>query len=195
VSSHEQYEHRILTEIEGGQSHSQRSLANSVGIALGLTNLLIARLVRKGWIRIVRVRPNRFRYLLSPAGMAEKARMSRMYLQESIRFYMSARDRIRESLTTVGPPATRIVFYGSGDVAEIAYVCLQETELTLVAVVGDRPRRTFFGLPVHADGDLGDGMIGVTPFDRLVVTSFENRKGIQARLKTLGVHRKRIHWL
>jgi DNA-binding MarR family transcriptional regulator len=194
VGSHQHYEHQILTEIERGQSVSQRSLANSLGIALGLTNLLVSRLVRKGWVRIVRVRPNRFRYLLSPAGVAEKARVSRLYLQDSIRFYVMARDRIRESLATVGAPS-RIVFYGTDEVAEIAFVCLQETALELVAVTGENTGRRFFGLPVRDTGELRDGMLGEAAYDRLIVTSFDNRKATQTRLKALGISPERVHWL
>ena len=195
MGSHQQYEHQILTEIGGGRPHSQRSLANRLGIALGLTNLLVSRLVRKGWIRVIRVRPNRFRYLLSPAGVAEKARLSRLVLQDSIRFYISARDRIREQLAGVGGSATRIVFYGTGEVAEIAYVCLQETDLNLVGVVDDNTDRRFFGFVVQSTDALRDGVVGGTPYDRLVVTSFENRKTTQAKLRALGVPAERIHWL
>jgi DNA-binding MarR family transcriptional regulator len=50
---------------------SQRSLSRDMGIALGLTNLIIRRLVHKGWVRIIRIKPNRVRYLLTPAGIAE----------------------------------------------------------------------------------------------------------------------------
>ncbi len=147
MDAHEQYEHQILNAIDGGQSVSQRSLASSLGIALGLTNLLMRRLVGKGWVRVTRIKRNRVRYFLTPTGVAEKARLSRVYLQYSIRFYTSARVRIRESLATVGGPNTRIVFCGAGEVAEIAYVCLQETPLQLVAVVGDTRSRHFFGVP------------------------------------------------
>ena len=42
-----------------------------MGIALGLINLLVRRLVRKGWVRIIRIKPNRVRYLLTPVGIAE----------------------------------------------------------------------------------------------------------------------------
>jgi hypothetical protein len=42
-----------------------------MGIALGLTNLLVRRLVHKGWVRIIRIKLNRVRYLLTPAGIAE----------------------------------------------------------------------------------------------------------------------------
>ncbi len=81
MDAHEQYEHQILNAIDASQSLSQRSLASSLGIALGLTNLLVRRLVRKGWVRVTRIKPNRVGYFLTPAGVAEKTRLSRLYLQ------------------------------------------------------------------------------------------------------------------
>ena len=195
MDAHQQYEHQILNAIDGSQSLSQRSLASSLGIALGLTNLLVRRLVRKGWVRVTRIKANRVGYFLTPAGVAEKARLSRLSLQHAIRFYKTARVRIRESLSTVGGPNTRIVFYGTGDVAEIAYVCLQETPLRLVAVVGETKKRQFFGVPVYSVDQMSDGMIGETPFDRLVVASFENHEGSRATLQALGVAPERVHWL
>lgn len=194
-SSHLEYEHQILTALESDRPHSQRSLASSLGIALGLTNLLIQRLVSKGWVRVVQIKPNRFRYFLTPTGMAEKARMSRLHLQASVKFYISARDRIRESLSAVGAPATRIVFFGTGEVAEIAYVCLQETDLHLVGVAGDGARRQFFGLPVHAEDDVRDGVLGEIPYDRLVVTTFDNVATTYAKLDARGIPPSRVHWL
>jgi DNA-binding MarR family transcriptional regulator len=195
MDAHRQYEHQILDAIDASQSLSQRSLANSLGIALGLTNLLVRRLVRKGWVRVTHIQANRVGYSLTPAGVAEKARLSRLSLQHAIGFYKTARVRIRESLSTVGGPDTRIVLYGTGDLAEIAYVCLQETSLRLVAVVGETKTRQFFGVPVYAVDNLSDGRIGETPFDRVVVASFENQDRPRATLEALGVAPERVHWL
>jgi len=134
-------------------------------------------------------------YFLTPTGVAEKARLSRVHLQYAIRFYTTARVRIRESLSTIGGPNTRIVFYGTGEVAEIAYVCLQETSLELVGVVGEINGRQFFGVPVYSIDDVRDGIVGQTTFDRLVVASFENREASGAKLEALGVRPERVHWL
>ena len=124
MTSHEQYTHRILTELEAGNGISQRSLSRNVGIALGLTNLLVRRLVRKGWVRVIQIKPNRVKYLLTPSGIAEKARMSRNALNNSMRFYAEARDRIRERFAQLsiechdaeagGNGGLRIVFLGAG---------------------------------------------------------------------------------
>jgi hypothetical protein len=201
VNSHDRHIHQVLSEIEAGQKVSQRTLATRLGIALGLTNLLIRRVVRKGWVRVIRIRPNRVTYLLTPAGIAEKARMSQLYLQESVRFYGEARDRVRERLAHLPASAHqngargRLVFYGPGEVAEIAYVCLQETDFDLVGVVGDRPRAPFFGHPVRMPDDLSDGVVGDVDYDHVVVTSFDNRDAIRERLLSRGVSPARVVWL
>ena len=198
MDSHEQYEHQILNAIEGNQLLSQRSLATDMGIALGLTNLLVRRLVRKGWVRARRIRPNRVRYFLTPTGLAEKSRLSRLYLRDAISFYVAARDRVRDSLTRVGGPSTRIVFYGTDEMAEIAYVCLRETQLQLVGVVsrpGVDAATPFFGIPVHAPDDIRDGVVGDTPYDSLVVTSVDHQDAVRLHLAKLGVSPGRVHWL
>jgi DNA-binding MarR family transcriptional regulator len=198
MQGHEQYEHQILSAIDTGQSLSQRLLASRLGIALGLTNLLVRRLVRKGWVRVTRIQRNRVRYLLTPTGVAEKARLSRLYLQDAIGFYVAARGRIAESLTNAGGPSTRIVFYGTGEIAEIAYVCLQATELKLVAVIaeaGQPPPPPFFGVRVHSVDEVTDGDVGGTPFDRVIVTSFHNHDAARDRLEAQGVSPERMHWL
>jgi DNA-binding MarR family transcriptional regulator len=197
---------QILDVIEREPTVSQRSLASRVGIALGLTNLLLKRLVIKGWVRVVRVRRNRVRYLLTPTGIAEKARMSRAYLQYSIHFYADARDRIRETFATLSRQLAtsengdgtrkRIVFYGAGEVAEIGFVCLQETDLDLVAVIDDSGRKRFFNVPVRSHAELrSDGLEGA-PFDRLVVMSLDGEaEGIRAALARTGFPEEKTFWI
>ena len=85
MDTQDHYSFRLLTEIEAGQALSQRGLASNAGIALGLTNLLVRRLAKKGFVKIVRVRPNRVRYLNTPAGLRGNARSSREYLRHSVR--------------------------------------------------------------------------------------------------------------
>ena len=140
MPSHDHHTRRILTELELRSKVSQRSLARELGIALGLTNLLMRRIVKKGWVKVVNARPHTVRYLITPAGMAAKARMTRAYLSSTLRFYSETRERIGESLEALSmewsvPEAEaaarngekEIVFYGAGEVAEIAYVMFGST--------------------------------------------------------------------
>jgi DNA-binding MarR family transcriptional regulator len=190
----------ILLEIEANDGVSQRHLAQRLGMALGLTNLLVRRIVAKGWVKVAQIRPNRVRYLLTPAGIAAKARLTREYLEGSLLFYTEARERIHErfgelsvALDTAGS-TKRIVFLGASEIAEIGYVSLQETDLTLVGVIDATRVKPFFGLPVQQPERVTASSLAGQPFDRLVVMSFEKKK-IRAALDTLGLPRERVFWI
>lgn len=203
---HEQYAHQILAEIESGAAVSQRSLARRLGIALGMTNLLMRRVVRKGWVRVARIPPGRVKYFLTPTGMAEKARMSRAYLQDSLRFYASARDRIRISLADIShrwpgsqspgaAPGKRIVFLGTGAVAEIAYLCLQETDLQLLGAIDLHGRDTFFGVRVIAADAFNTALLEELGGARVAVMAFSETDELRACLAESGVPAAAVSWI
>jgi DNA-binding MarR family transcriptional regulator len=200
VNSHGRLTRAILDEIETNDGVSQRHLATRLGMALGLSNLLVRRIVAKGWVKVVQIRPNRVRYLLTPAGIAAKARLTREYLASSLTFYADARERIRERFAELSGEldaaggTKRIVFLGAGEVAEIGYVSLQETDLELVGVVDSVRTKPFFGLPVQPPDRLTAERLGGQPFDRLVVMSFETRK-TRASLDRLELTPERVFWI
>ena len=200
MDTQDHYSFRLLTEIEAGQALSQRGLASNAGIALGLTNLLVRRLAKKGFVKIVRVRPNRVRYLITPAGLREIARISREYLRDSVRRYADARARIQdrfERLSAEWPldrahPEKRIAFYGAGELAEIGYVCLQATDFKLIAVADATRVQPFFGLPVVQPASLAQ-LRG--SFDRLVVISSDQADTIRMELEQLHIPPEILFWI
>ena len=201
---HEQHARRILEAVEAGEV-SQRSLARELGIALGLTNLLVKKLVRRGWVRVIHVKPNRVAYLITPSGIAEKVRMSRAVLDSNVQFYRKTRDRIHQQFSVLsatwpgdgaGGPK-RIVFYAAGEVAEIGYICLAETDLHLVGVIDPDapPAKRFFNLTVCAPAQLQGMTLDGHPFDRLVVMSFRRLDELRAEVQALGAPADRVFWL
>ena len=178
---------------------SQRSLARRLGIALGLTNLLLRRVVRKGWVRMIHIKPNRVSYLLTPTGIAEKAKMSRDSLRYSLRFYTDARQRVSARLTALATEwptgcAKHVVFFGTGEIAEIAYICLQETDLKLVGAIDDQGRDRFFDVPVHQPEWIRTANASA-PLPRMIVMSFGDVESIARQLSDLGVQPDQISWL
>src|SRR5687768_6799267 len=136
------YDRRVLQAIASGQRITQRSLSNELGVALGLTNLLIRRLVARGYVKVAGIGTRHIRYLMPAAGWEALAHATRRSLQNTVVLYTETREQIRSSLSAIsqrcevdGSGQKRVVFYGAGDVAEIAYVSLQSTDLTLVGVV------------------------------------------------------------
>src|SRR5262249_51175482 len=67
---------QLLEAVQEDSRVTQRGLATKLGIALGLTNIYLKRLVRKGYIKCVNVQSNRLTYLITPRGIAEKARLT-----------------------------------------------------------------------------------------------------------------------
>ncbi len=186
---HAHRELQLLEEISGQSHVTQRSLAKKLGVALGLTNLLLYRLARKGYIKVVNLQRNRLRYLITPQGLAEKSRLTCEYLEYSLQFYRHVRRFLTTSLTPLARAGCRdILLFGAGEVAEIAYLTMQEMNLNLVGVVdGENGRAKFLGVPVISPADLS-----LIPFDRIVIASFTSREKIQQQLEALGIPAEKV---
>lgn len=203
---HDVIVHRMLSTIETGQALSQRTLSRELATSLGLTNLLLRRLVRKGFVKMSRVNSRTVSYLLTPRGLAEKARITHAYFENTLHLYTDTRAHIRARLGDLsaewsdadtrhaGTSEKRIVFFGAGEVAEIAYVSMQHTDLHLVGLVDDM-RRPFFGLPVVPPEELRTGTVHGECFGRLVVMSMRHADSIRRRLDGVGFPTERVFWL
>jgi hypothetical protein len=85
-----------------------------------------------------------------------------------------------------------VAFRGVDEVAEIAYLSLQEAGLRLAAVIDEEnERRDLFGQPIIP---LDDGVgAGFKPARPIVVTSLKRRDHLQQELACLGVDAAAIH--
>jgi DNA-binding MarR family transcriptional regulator len=104
---------RLLEEIGRDPQATQRHLSRRVGISLGMTNLLLRRMIRKAWVKAKRVRGRRMLYLLTPRGVAEKARQAREFVRLSLRYYVEFEREIAMRLDA----GMRVGAWGAGDLA------------------------------------------------------------------------------
>jgi DNA-binding MarR family transcriptional regulator len=175
-------EYEILTTLSEGRPVTQRVLAQRLGIALGLANLYLKRLVRKGYIKITTIPPHRIKYLVTPQGLREKTRLSYEFMLYSLQLYGRARHNLREALEPLAQAGVKqVALYGTGEAAELAYLTLLELGLT-PAVFDGVPGARFLGVPVGGPEDLARGT-----FDRIVMATFDDVSGSVAYLTTLGV--------
>lgn len=181
----------LLNAISEDTNVTQRDLSRRLGVALGLTNLYVKRLASRGYIKIINIKPNRLRYLLTPEGIAEKSRLTYNYMTYSLRMYRQARESLSEGLRPLAEQGQkRIAFYGVGEAAEVAYLCLKENGLEPSAVFDQGSGGSFLGLPVRSPQDLAP-----EEFDRIVITAFAGPAGTAARVQELvrlGVPREKI---
>jgi DNA-binding MarR family transcriptional regulator len=178
----------ILTAIEEGHPLSQRVLADRLGVALGLTNLLLKRLVKKGYIKIVEFprKPaarKRLQYLLTAQGIAEKTRLTYEHLSYSLGLYRRARQTLRESLRDLPAQGVkRVALCGTGEPAELAYLTLKEFGLEPVGVFASESNGEFLGFRVRPLSDLHS-----VEYDGLVLATFDRPERHLAELARANV--------
>ena len=75
----------VLRAIEAAPTASQRELAHTLGISLGKTNYCLKALLNKGWIKVRNFKNSEnklaYRYLLTPKGIENKARLTLAFLE------------------------------------------------------------------------------------------------------------------
>jgi len=125
----------ILNAVHQNERITQRSVAQELGIALGLANAYLKRCAKKGLIKVSQAPANRYAYYLTPQGFAEKSRLTAEYLSDSFRFFRSARSQCTEALHVASQRGwTRIALYGTGELAEVASLC-EASGARIVAIV------------------------------------------------------------
>lgn len=79
---------------------SQRELARAVGISAGGAHYLLKSLVEKGFVKLGNfsksAEKGRYVYILTPAGLAEKSRTTRAFLERKMVEYEALRAEIAE---------------------------------------------------------------------------------------------------
>ena len=178
----------LLRELDRDGGATQRTLAIKLGVALGLTNLYLNRLARKGYIKVTTIPHNRIRYLLTPQGVTEKSRLTYLYMQYSLSYYRDMRTRLKEMMSTFnGSHGQRVVIYGTTELAELAYLSLREMNIDCVGFIDGSSRESFLSCPVSSP----DG-ISRWQFDRVLITDLEHAAACEEQLVQSGVPREKV---
>lgn len=179
----------LMAELEAGEPISQREIAGRLGIALGLVNSYLKTLVAKGYVTVKAFPRNRFAYLLTPHGFAEKSRLAYQHLSNFHKLYRITRQDSLALFRSLHEKGVRqVAFCGVDDLTEITYLSLKEAQMELTAVMDDKARGRFIEHPVVS---LEEGVrAGGGP---IVITSLQRAPELREALYDLGVGEKDIH--
>jgi DNA-binding MarR family transcriptional regulator len=180
---------QILDELSNNDSLTQRDLSSRLGIALGLVNSYIKNLITKGYVTVKTIPSKRYAYYLTPKGFTEKTRLAYHLFQDYTRIYREAKKNIRSIYKEIiDRGIKKVVLAGADEVAEIAYITLQETSLELVAVVDEEKNGSFyFGKIIKPLNSIRD-----MKYDVIIVSSYLGKDSIYHSLLELGVNKKHI---
>ena len=178
----------ILEEISEHDHTSQRELSRKLNISLGLVNSFVKRLVKKGYFKITTISKNRFRYIITPKGAVEKNRLTYEYVRYSLGFYKETKDRLLATFQNFfDQEINRIVLFGTGELAELSFICLEQTQLNIIGVIDpNRSGQKFMGMTVmHPD------KLSTLVFDKILITEFPEDKSIDQIADELETHQNK----
>ena len=178
---------RLLEAVQEDSQVTQRGLASKLGIALGLANIYLKRMIHKGYIKCVNVQPNRISYLITPRGIAEKARLTYEFMDYSLHLYGEVRQHLREAMQDCAAEGKRVAIYGSGEAAELAYLSLKESGMDPVAIFDQAGGRVFLGMPVLPIAEHAS-----IEYDLMIVAALDSSGQQSVDLLNIGVPREKL---
>lgn len=174
---------QLMDELKDGGAVSQRELAERLGVAVGLINSYLKNFIAKGFVRVKAYPRNRYAYLLTPKGFSEKSRLAYQHLSYFTGLYTTTRQSYLELFKGLAEQGVKgVVFVGVDEVAEIAYLSLQEVGLKLHGVADQANcGKLFFGIEISPlEGVYGSDQM-------LVVTSLKRGASLDGALVAGGV--------
>jgi len=122
-------------------------------------------------------------------GIYEKGKLTWEFMKYSVNYYKELRNKIKSTFIQLEKEGVeRVVFCGMGEIAEIAYITLQESQLQLIAIIDDeKAGEKFFGCKV-----LPFSKIKELNLDMVIITLIDIKDDIAQRLIDLGIGAEKL---
>lgn len=123
-------EFELVNIIGADLGSNQRDLSQQLDLSLGMTNMLVRRLVTKGFIRISQLNKRKVKYALTPKGFAEKMRKSIRYTLKTISSISLIKGKIKEVVSKLYEKGEKnFIILGKSDFALLIDLVLRELNL------------------------------------------------------------------
>ena len=122
----------LLEKIEYDPDINQATLAAQLGVAVGTVNWHLKRFVEKGYVKVKRAQRRKLRYIITPEGIAFRARLTMNYIEQSMHLYRLVRERAREALIELKMAGFNLVrIQGDGDLADVCRLTCMEQGISV----------------------------------------------------------------
>ena len=106
--SSEEIEYKVLKLLEANPEISQRQLSSALGVSLGKAHYVLKSLIGVGWVKLINFRDSHnklgYSYVLTPAGVIEKAAITVRFLTRKQREYTELQaeiEALRDEVATI----------------------------------------------------------------------------------------------
>ncbi len=126
--SQEDRELILLEQIADDPDINQATMAESLNVAVGTVNWHIKRLVSKGYVKAKRAQRKKLRYIITPQGIALRARLTIQYIENQMRLYRETRQMVKELLAEARAEGFHQVnVIGDSEIADVCKLtCLEQ---------------------------------------------------------------------
>ncbi len=118
----------ILENIETDPDTTQATLATQLGVAVGTINWHLKRLIEKGYVKVSRAERRKLKYIITPEGLALRARLAVDFIDQQFNLYRRIRSKVADYLSHLRAEGyDRVRLIGTGDVADICRLtCIEQ---------------------------------------------------------------------
>jgi predicted transcriptional regulator len=178
-----------LLELKENPSLSQRSLAHKLNISLGLTNSILQNLIHRGLIKAKKMTGRKILYLITPKGIVQATNFIYDRVRETQHYYQYTKDLLTTHFTNLYDKGTiKAVIYGTGQLAEIAYLSLLDSPLKLHSILTDDPaasKKKFLGHEIFTFSDFEQKISQTpTPENLIIISTVSQEKNEKGKDKT-----------
>jgi len=121
---------KVIETVLRNSETSQRDISSETGLSLGLTNIMINRLIKKGYLKAKKLNPRKVRYMVTPKGLREKTKKSYRFMKRSFEVMSGLRGMIMDYAEENYKQGIRdFVIKGNGELSEITELVLNSLAL------------------------------------------------------------------
>ena len=145
------HELEILKSVDEDSHLNNRKAASKLGVSVKLAHKILGRMVSKGFLHIKKENARKWHYFLTPSGILEKSRLTMSFFEFSMQFYKEARRKSAQLCRDLGEAGKKkTLLLGSGELAEIVYLGMQEWNLELLGAIDVSTEKSdFMGTPIY----------------------------------------------
>lgn len=123
-------EYKVIEAFEKSNASTQREISNYAGISLGLTNIIIKRLVKKGFLKMKKLNKRKILYYLTPKSLIQKSIKTYSYIESTVKEVVLMKNKIQEAIKNrITEKHKEIIIVGKNEVSEITKWALYELKI------------------------------------------------------------------
>jgi DNA-binding MarR family transcriptional regulator len=147
---------------------NQRDLSRQMALSLGMTNMLIRRLMSKGYIRMKQLNKRKVEYLLTPKGFTEKYQKSIKYTLKTINSIGLIREKLHKVVSSLYEKGERTFYIlGDSDLAVLTEMTLKNFNGIKEGRLKDLPSEALPGVILICKEDISNKLKGQASVDMI----------------------------